>query len=333
MDTLTHGLSGALIGRALSKKAKVVTPAAYIVVGACAATFPDFDFIFKILGNDSYMWNHRGITHSFFFLPLWAALISLFLAWFFIKSKNKEKWIKSPGVKYTKYDIFKDIYLMSCIGLFAHIVGDLITSFGTMIFWPILSRYEYGSVFVIDLFFTGIIVTGLLCSWKFGKTNSEKVRIATIFIGLLVAYIGFTQCMRVIAKEEVIQRVYQQYPETKNNKSIIVDAKPDVFLPTNWIGIAYDVENAKYYYAPIKLWSSKNKASHVVVEYKKWGELNTDRARVVFEHPKMEFARWFMQYPYVLKEDEKCVLFTDMRYTSNYRKENPFIYGLCDEKE
>ena len=331
MDTLTHGLSGALIGRVLSNKAKVVTPAAYMTVGAFAAVFPDFDFIFKIFGDNAYMWNHRGITHSFLFLPIWALVISVCMTFFFIRSKNKGKWFKNQEIIHKKYDVFKDIYLIACVGVFAHILGDLITSFGTMIFWPILSRYEYGSVFIIDLFFTGIIVIGLIISWKFGKNNIDKSKIAAIFLLLLVSYIGLTQYLRSVAKEEVSQIIHNKYPETKNNNSIIFDAKPDMFLPINWIGIAYDVKNEKYYYIPLKLWSS-NDVSNKVVEYQKWGMMNTDRARVVFEHPKMEFARWFMQYPYVLKEDEKCVLFTDMRYQSNFRKENPFIYGLCDEK-
>lgn len=331
MDTLTHGLSGALVGRALSKRAKIVTPTACIVTGALAGTFPDFDIIFKILGNEAYLWNHRGITHSLFFLPFWAALISIFLAWIFTKSSKPNRWFQHSEIKYNKLDVFKDIYLISALGIFVHILGDLITSFGTMMLWPNMTRYEFGSVFIIDLFFTGIIILGLLLSWKFGDTTKKKANIAIFASLLLVSYVGFTQYMRELSKDFMVERIQVEYPELKNNKNIIFDSKPQMFLPTNWTGIAYDKSAEKYYYLPIDLLNTKNHWKEISV-FNKWGSMNTDRSKVVFEHPKMEFARWFVQYPYVLSEDDKCVMFSDLRYKSPFRGKNPFSYGLCDDK-
>jgi inner membrane protein len=328
MDTLTHGLSGALVGRAFSKNVKIVTPAACIVTGALSATFPDFDFLFKIFGDNTYMWNHRGITHSFFFLPIWAGLISIFLAWIFTRSKNLEKWFKLPDTTYSKWQVFKDIYLLSALSILAHILGDLITSFGTMVFWPNMTRYEFGSVFIIDLFFTGIIVAGLLVSWKFGDNIKLKANIAIFFSMLLVSYVELTNILRDQAKNEMMIIMADKYPNI-NTESFLFDAKPQMFLPTNWSGIAYDNKEEKYYYAKIDLLGN-NYDLKQIFEFKKWGDLNRDRAIIVFEHPEMKFARWFFQYPYVKNEDDKCVYFSDMRYMSSFRGKDPFIYGMCD---
>src|SRR5258708_10029195 len=95
MDTITHGIAGALIGKALFRgedlfsrramnRARVVTWA--LTLGA---VFPDSDTIRDILSkNDMLMitW-HRSITHSLLCLPVFA----LFLA---VLTREFSKWRK-----------------------------------------------------------------------------------------------------------------------------------------------------------------------------------------------------------------------------------------------
>ena len=48
---------------------------------------------------------------------------------------------------------------MVCAAIFVHILGDLITQFGTMILAPFSDqRFGWGTTFIIDLPFTGIIL-------------------------------------------------------------------------------------------------------------------------------------------------------------------------------
>src|SRR5256885_7040934 len=113
---------------------------------ACAA--PDLDFVTGFGGPVAYLLNHRGATHSLILLPLWAFALSWLLA----------KIVREPGGSRALYGI-----TAMAIGL--HIAGDLITSYGTMIFAPFSDwRPGLGTTFIIDLWCSGIIVTGLIAS-------------------------------------------------------------------------------------------------------------------------------------------------------------------------
>ena len=100
MDTLTHALSGALVGRVLagrrapaggangsaatsgaasgaSSAARPTVPVWQMVVaGTVAATFPDLDFVLGWISELTYLRGHRGVTHSLILLPLWGLLIA-----------------------------------------------------------------------------------------------------------------------------------------------------------------------------------------------------------------------------------------------------------------
>lgn len=107
---------------------------------ACAA--PDLDFVISFLGPVEYLLNHRGVTHSILLLPAWALLYSWVLS----------KLLRDPGG-------WRALYGVTALALAAHIVGDLITSFGTIVLAPLSDwRAAIGTTFIIDLWFSGIIV-------------------------------------------------------------------------------------------------------------------------------------------------------------------------------
>ncbi|MGZ5230004.1 MAG: metal-dependent hydrolase, partial [Burkholderiales bacterium] len=69
MDTLTHGLLGALLGRATAPRkveqdAESLPVRRRMLVGFLAAAFPDIDFVSSYMSPLSYLYHHRGITHS-----------------------------------------------------------------------------------------------------------------------------------------------------------------------------------------------------------------------------------------------------------------------------
>src|SRR3954470_10379288 len=153
MDTLTHALLGALLGRAtappkVTQSAESVPVGRRMLVGFLAAAFPDIDFISSYLSPLSYIHHHRGITHSLILLPMWAALLAVLFA---VIWKGKPRWPAYSAI--------------SAIAIGSHILTDWITSFGTMVFAPFSdARYAIGTTFIIDLWFTGIILLGLLAS-------------------------------------------------------------------------------------------------------------------------------------------------------------------------
>lgn len=84
MDTLTHALSAALLGRVLARPASASTPplhaARAMAAGAVAAAFPDIDVVFGYVSEIAYLRGHRGVTHSVLLAPLWALLLAVMLS-------------------------------------------------------------------------------------------------------------------------------------------------------------------------------------------------------------------------------------------------------------
>src|SRR5881392_2492316 len=182
MDTLTHALSGALLARATaSKDAPPRSLPRRIAAGFFACAAPDLDFVAGFGGPVAYLLNHRGITHSLILLPLWALGLSWLLA----------KIVREPGG-------WRALYGITAMSIGLHIAGDLITSYGTMIFAPFSdSRPGIGTTFIIDLWFSGIIVAGLIAS-AIGY-RSRWPAIAGLVA--LVAYVGFQYTQRERALE------------------------------------------------------------------------------------------------------------------------------------
>ncbi len=94
MDTITHGIVGALIGKAFFAGEASRAPfswseppktAGRVAILACTigAIFPDIDVLAGPLAHNSLamMTWHRSITHSVVMLPVWALLLAG-LTWF-----------------------------------------------------------------------------------------------------------------------------------------------------------------------------------------------------------------------------------------------------------
>src|SRR5882762_8545420 len=172
MDTLTHALSGALLARATAPRdAPPRSIPRRIAAGFFACAAPDLDFVTGFAGPVAYLVNHRGVTHSLVLLPLW----SLGVAWLLAKL------LRDPGG-------WRALYGISALAIATHIAGDVITSYGTMVLAPLSDwRAGIGTTFIIDLWFTGIIVAGLLASAFFCRSRWPSVAA----MALLVAYVGF----------------------------------------------------------------------------------------------------------------------------------------------
>ena len=77
MDTLTHALSGALLGRATAQQG--LSPPSLrrrVAAGFLAAAAPDLDFVVSFVGPLEYLLNHRGVTRSVLVLPFWAFVLA-----------------------------------------------------------------------------------------------------------------------------------------------------------------------------------------------------------------------------------------------------------------
>jgi len=328
MDTITHALSGALAARAMAGGARgpgLPSTAQLVVAGTVAAAFPDTDIVTSLFSTMAYLTAHRGVTHSIVLLPLWAALLALLMGVFTRKPMRG--------------------YLAVCaVGLAIHIVGDLITSFGTMILAPFSDRrFAIGTTFIIDLILTGIIVLALLASmfWRHSRVP------ALAGLTLLVGYVGFQGWMRVQA-----EAIGRDYARAQGMAGAQVTAIPRPPLPTNWT-VVISAGDA-YRYAHVNLWRTsmpvvraqaslipRMHAGFLPPSQLQWvpvARFGADPARhavarEAWNASGFAFYRWFAQFPAVYRIDRGnpsvCVWFEDLRFLTPGRVSVPFRYGLC----
>ena len=193
MDTLTHALSGMLLARATART-KSDKPQLPLHVrmwcGFLAAAFPDADFVTRYFGSLSYLEYHRGVTHSILMLPLWAVLLSFI---FFLLWRRRYAW--------------QQYFAVSAMSLLIHILGDVITAYGTMILAPLSDlRLAMPTTFIIDLYFSGIILLALILAWVI---KSKGQRIATAGLVTLSLYIGVQGFWHQQASEIARQKAEQ----------------------------------------------------------------------------------------------------------------------------
>lgn len=331
MDTLTHALSGALLARAGAAR-----PAASeamplwqrIVVGSAAAAFPDIDFLLGFVSPLAYLTGHRGVTHSVLLLPVWALLLGYLAALAF---RRRESW--------------KTYALVAALGIAAHILGDLITSFGTMILAPLSNqRFAWGTTFVIDLWFSAIILAGLLLSviWRGSRVP------AVAATALLLGYVGLQTTLKAQAVE-----FGETYAQGIGMPGYRVDAVPRPVSPFNWTVVVSDGNTYRLAHinllrrqtaAPLPAdagFIARLSAAFVPIDQAQWREqtrfggtaAEVNLSRQAWEHPAFAFYRWFAALPalYGIEPgaDGLCVWFQDLRFLTPGRDFVPFRYGLC----
>jgi len=170
MDSITHVIAGAAIGR-LGFEHKVGRWG--ILAGTLVAVFPDVDYITLYFSDRLYLKYHRSFTNSFVFLIPLALLFSLLLA-------------NITGVRK-----FRAFFFLACVELLCHTLLDLMTSSGTMIFYPLSShRYATDTIYIFDLTVTALFLIPLMLSFIY---KHRRARIIKTFSLLLVFYLGMCE--------------------------------------------------------------------------------------------------------------------------------------------
>ena len=133
MDSITQFSLGAVIGIAISPKK---TPKVAIISGLLAS-LPDLDVLINYSNNLDSTINHRGFSHSLFFLTLVSPLLALILFKFF------------NYIDYFRW------WLITFLALTTHAILDSFTIYGTSLFLPFSDeKIMIGSVFIIDPIYT-----------------------------------------------------------------------------------------------------------------------------------------------------------------------------------
>src|SRR5258708_17490046 len=183
MDTITHGIAGALIGKAIFRgedmfaahpmnRGRIITWS--LMLGAI---FPDSDVIRDFFSSDKLLivtW-HRSITHSLVMLPVWALVLAGITRAF----ANSRKW-EAPS--------FMALTGIYAAGILSHILLDLVTSFGTMIWSPLQwSRPAWDLIFIVDFTLTAIFLVPQLLAWVYAHSEKVKGRAVGMWLVFLPA--------------------------------------------------------------------------------------------------------------------------------------------------
>ena len=294
-----------------------------VAAGFFAAAAPDLDFVIGFLGPVEYLATHRGVTHSLVLLPVWALLLSWVLA----------KLLREPGG-------WRALYGVTALALCVHIAGDLITSFGTMILAPLSDwRAAIGTTFIIDLWFSGIILAGLIASAIFYKSKIPAVAASVVLAG----YVG----LQYVQKQRALD-LGEQYAASLGLKDAEVAVHPRPVSPFNWTVFVSDEEAHRFAhvnfvrseprrYQPGAGFIARIDSAYMPVEQVIWvrraryGEADQALIREAWNSEPLTVYRWFADLPAFdgLSAGSTCVWFVDLRFLTPGRDWMPFRWGAC----
>ncbi|QOJ22882.1 MAG: metal-dependent hydrolase [Gammaproteobacteria bacterium] len=334
MDPLTHALSGALLARAAVQthaKQTGLPLRLRVAAGFAAAAFPDVDFALRLIDTLTYLHWHQGPTHSLILLPFWAWLLARSFAWL---SRGRYGW--------------RLFYQPVSLGIAIHIVGDLITSYGLMLFAPFsIERFSLPLVFVIDPWFSLIIITGLIASWRYPQHRIPAIAALLVLCG----YVIFLSTLH----RQAIQ-LAQDYAKKQSLVNPQISVLPQPLSPFHWKIIIR--QNETYHLADVNLQQSGSEPhtgssawlpARMAAAYRPVAEHDwhiqpqfgnnpayTTLAREAWHDPAFTPFRAFAQFPVLDSVDTQehgfCAWFYDLRF--KFPELPPsFRYGACREND
>jgi inner membrane protein len=335
VDTLTHGLSGALLARATWSDRDAdrgVGAAERAAVGFAAASFPDIDYLLFWVDPLVYLNLHQGWTHSFVLMPGWAGLLSPLLA------RIGAYWTGQPRA-------WRDYYTVCLLGIGVHIGGDVLTAYGTQIWAPLSgSRFAWPISFVIDPYFSAILVTGLC--WALRSRQVLPPRLALLALGTYIL-------MQALCWYQAFA-VAQGYAKRRGVTQAEIQVLAQPFSPFNWKLLVVDQEGIDEAHVrllrtdPLALFNPgrcvfpETATAYAPIDRARWSRhprfgadpVTTISAREAWSAEGFDGFRRFAVFPFLYRVDHdsrgRCVWFTDLRYTLPAMLP-AFRFGMCRE--
>jgi inner membrane protein len=199
MDTIAHGLTGAVIGYCGFRQRAGRTA---LWTSIAAAEFPDIDIVLGFFGNETVLRWHRSFTHSAVLLPFWAALV----AWVFWELSGRKN--------------FRFLFAASVAGMASHLLLDWLTNYGTELLWPLTdARFALSWVFIVDVYVWAVLLVALIAAIR-----TQRAAVARAALGLLGAYFLFCGA----------SRAYALHTASQTSTTVRLDAFPQPMNPLRW---------------------------------------------------------------------------------------------------
>lgn len=193
MDTGTHIVMGiSLAGLATLDPAVHSDPVLFnaVLVGTIIGSHaPDFDTVFKMKNNATYIRHHRGASHSIPAIILWGLLISGFI------------YLFVPQVSYLH------LWLWTFLAVILHVTVDLFNAYGTQAFRPFSNEWiAKGFINTFDPYIFSLNVVGII-AWSLGANPGYTW--VTIYTVIILYYIK-----RYLDKREIVNKIKDHFPNT-----------------------------------------------------------------------------------------------------------------------
>jgi inner membrane protein len=299
MDTITHTLLGAAIGKTILGK-RIGQKA--IFYGALVSNLPDIDVLGILFLSDSQqLIFHRGITHSFFFV----VLISILLGWLF------KRWLSDSTINWLNWT------LLFLITQLSHLVLDSLNCYGLGLFEPFSNeRISFNTIFVADPFYTIPLLIGALFPF-IGKKSVEKTqKWNTIGLAVSSCYLIFTMLAHIYSRQ-VMEHSFKEQ-KLLSDEFTITPTPLNTFL---WMGYSHDSNGAWIGYYSI--FDKQKKIDYYRVQ-------RNDSLIAPFEKDiTIKNLKQLSKGNYIVTKEDSILYFNDIRFgqVSGWNKaDGPFAF-------
>ncbi|MGC9222359.1 MAG: metal-dependent hydrolase [Terracidiphilus sp.] len=161
MEPVTHFLTGACIGRAgFNRKTAYATLAAVL-----AAEAADVDIFWGFAGPVEELKHHRGITHTFWAVPVVAGVV-MGAVWLVDRWRRKRP---RNGEVHWGW-----LYLTAFVAALSHILLDWTNNYGVRPFFPLNPHWYAGSfMFIAEPVIWALLFLALFMPWVLGLADRE----------------------------------------------------------------------------------------------------------------------------------------------------------------
>jgi inner membrane protein len=171
MDSITQGVLGAAAAQSIMQR-RLPRGAGWI--GAIGGMAADLDVFIRSSVDPTVSWVfHRNFTHSLIFIPLGGLLAAI--PFLLMKRYKGYHW---------------QVILASIIGYATHAPLDMLTSYGTQMFWPFSNhRVAFDWIAIVDPVYTIPLAIGVYLTAR--SKNPRPVRIAFLLTTLYLCFGGW----------------------------------------------------------------------------------------------------------------------------------------------
>ena len=249
MEPVTHFLTGAVLSRAgFNRKTPLAT-----VVMTLAAEAPDIDVLAYFKGSAYEFIQHRGVTHTFYAVPLIAGLVVGIVwavdtlwqrgpqrAWFWRAGAERRRKARGrPPAAQRRWGL---LWVFACIAALSHLLLDFTNNYGLRPFYPFLRRWHaWDIVFIFDPLIFAALLAALTLPRLFGMIDREigarqhlpRGRGAAIAALLAIAALW---CVRDVEHRRAVAAI--DATDLRGERLIRAAAFPYMLSPFQWAGVA-----------------------------------------------------------------------------------------------